>query len=361
MKKISSLFLNIFLLFLSILSLYFLFQVKAEQSQIQNSKTIVTTTTILRDAVKHLIGQVDFEEDKDKKYQKIDSFNKVISLMGVGTDPHNYRAKPSDRQKIKDAAFVIYHGLHLESQMVSTFNKIKDSDKIWNTGDYLKQKYQNSLIKDEDDSTEYDPHIWFDIDLWLSSVEGLKEKIKSLIPSSHEDIEKIENNFVCFKKKLEELKIENINKFTKLKETLGNKFIIVTSHDAFSYWQKFCEKNNCSFEFKCLQGISTQEEVSLFTINQIAKEIPDEAKAFFKESSTSPRILDGLRERVNYLRRQKNKQIEEIKIPENIELYSDSLGNDYKSETLNNISYKHSTYIGAFLNNINIIELLNKI
>lgn len=63
--------------------------------------------------------------------------------------------------------------------------------------------------------------------------------------------------------------------------------------------------------------------------------------------------LQSLKEEVDKSRNKRG--LSPILIPENAELYSDSLGKDGKEE-LNKNFYKHSTYVGAFLNNMRIIE-----
>ncbi|WP_246833684.1 metal ABC transporter solute-binding protein, Zn/Mn family [Texas Phoenix palm phytoplasma] len=317
-------------------------------------KKILTTTTILKDSVQHLLGFVDSNEvpkEYNLKYKKIDNF-KCESLMNTGIDPHNYKTTLSDRKKIKEADLIIINGLNLETKMIDSFYLLKEKDQLWIAGDFLDK---SKLIKSEDDSEHYDPHVWFEIDLWRNINKNLKTRLEQTL-NTKEDIIKLENNYKIFDIQLEELKKKIISEMKNLKKELtkqNNEFIVVTAHDAFSYWQKFSEENLCSFRLESIQGISTQTESSLNRIIQLSKILSENnVKSIFTENSIPKDSLKSLKEEVNKLKKNSNP----IKIPDNVELYSDSLGTDRKIEILNNFKYKHSTYIGAFLNNIKVIK-----
>ncbi|MGH2119919.1 metal ABC transporter substrate-binding protein, partial [Aerococcus sp. L_32] len=68
-----------------------------------DKKPVVTvSTSFLRDMVEQLAGdQVTVE-----------------TIIPAGEDPHGYLARPRDLKKIQGADLVLYHGLHLEAQMV---------------------------------------------------------------------------------------------------------------------------------------------------------------------------------------------------------------------------------------------------
>ncbi|MGM1458840.1 MAG: metal ABC transporter solute-binding protein, Zn/Mn family, partial [Columbia Basin potato purple top phytoplasma] len=249
---------------------------------------------------------------------------------------------------------LIVNGLHLEAKMLDAFDQLlsQNTTKLWKAGEES-LKTEDKLK--EENSEDCDPHIWFNIDLWIKIVDKLKKQIEKIIPE--EDKSKLNKNLEIFKKELEETKNHIIKKMNKLKnaiENKQNKFIIVTVHDAFSYWQKFSESHCCSFELKSIQGISTQTEASTKKIIELAKELANNnVKAIFTESSMPKNSLQSLKEEVDNLKKQKG--LDPIQIT-NVELYSDSLGANYKTEEFKGHKYKHSTYIGAFLNNLKVIE-----
>ncbi|WAN63684.1 metal/zinc ABC transporter substrate-binding protein [Candidatus Phytoplasma rubi] len=350
-KKNFGKFLIILITFLILTIPILSFLSKKDPEKDENKIVIIATTTILDDAIRHLIGEVDKEENVE--YKKIESIIFKDPLMGVGIDPHNYKTKLSDRRKIQKADLVVVNGLHLEAKMVEAFKLLK-KDTLFPIGDNLEK--ENILT--EENSKDCDPHIWFDIDLWKKAVDKLKDRLEKIITNENEeDKNKLDNNYNLFKKSLEDLK-ENIiyrtKNLKKLKEKNNNKLILVTAHDAFSYWQKFSKENDCEFELNSIQGISTQTEANMKNIIELAEKLAlNDVKAIFKESSMPKDSLQSLKEEVDKSRNKKG--LSPILIPENEELYSDSLGKDGKEE-LNKRFYKHSTYVGAFLNNMRIIE-----
>ncbi|MBP5836137.1 metal ABC transporter solute-binding protein, Zn/Mn family [Candidatus Phytoplasma meliae] len=334
-----------------------------QQKTSQNSnKTIVTTTTMLQDLVKHLIGDVNSAETKEtkeqEKYQKIKNIE-CQTLMGVGIDPHNYKTKLSDRQKIKAADLVIVNGLHLEAKMPDAFQRFAKPNCLLDVGELLKADDEDKefLLK-ESNSQDYDPHIWFQIDLWIKTFLNLKEALlERKIVNSQEDKEKLNTNFDIYNTALGKLKEHIINSM----KPLSNK-VIVTAHDAFSYWQDFCQRHKVPFELESIQGISTQTEASNNKIVILARKLAQQdVKAIFTETSMPKDSLKSLKEEVDKQRRVQGFS-GEIKIVEQEELYSDSLGTDKYQESFPDPShsqtsnqYSHATYIGTFLNNLKII------
>src|SRR6188508_2277322 len=69
---------------------------------------IVTTTGMIGDAVKNLVG--DSAE--------------VISLMGPGVDPHLYKATQGDLERLQQADVIVYNGIHLEGKMSEILEKL---------------------------------------------------------------------------------------------------------------------------------------------------------------------------------------------------------------------------------------------
>ena len=79
-----------------------------EKETASSIPTIVTTTGILADAAKNIVG---------------DSA-KVIALMGPGVDPHLYKATQGDLTQLTNADVVVYNGLHLEGKMGEVLGKL---------------------------------------------------------------------------------------------------------------------------------------------------------------------------------------------------------------------------------------------
>src|SRR6266478_827846 len=119
--------------------------------------TIVATTSMLADAVRNIVG------DKITVY----------GLMGPGIDPHLYRARESDVHKLAAADMVIYNGLHLEGKMGQVLESMNCFTTVINASKSL-QKQQLRTAEFED---LYDPHIWFDVALWIDVVRYIQQSV----------------------------------------------------------------------------------------------------------------------------------------------------------------------------------------
>ncbi|TKA87705.1 MAG: ABC-type Mn/Zn transport system periplasmic Mn/Zn-binding protein [Candidatus Phytoplasma asteris] len=354
-----------------ILSIPFLSLTKANNAKTASKDLqIVTTTTMLKDLVKHLVG--DVAEEEQNEYQKIEGIQ-VDSLMGVGIDPHNYKTKLSDRKKIKEVDLVVINGLHLEAKMAEAFPLLTNNSftvvqldethtKVINQEGKEEEHIKEENIKRDEDTHGPDPHIWFDIDLWIKVLKQLKYKLKTVLKKdlrfSQRDIANLKNNCDTYARKLKLLDTYVGKKFNELKgqfSSQGKTFILVTAHDAFSYLAR-----KYDFELSPIQGISTQTEASISDIEELAnKLVENQVKAIFVESAFPEGTLDSLKESVKIKGHNIKKSDEE--------LYADALGSESeepiefeadkdKDGNYKPTKYKHSTYIGALLHNIHTIE-----
>jgi manganese/iron transport system substrate-binding protein len=72
---------------------------------------VVVTTSILCDLTKQISH---------------DTIN-LICLIPPSKDPHTYQPKPEDRQAIKQAKLVLYHGYNFESSLIKIITTTKNS------------------------------------------------------------------------------------------------------------------------------------------------------------------------------------------------------------------------------------------
>ncbi|MBS2994016.1 metal ABC transporter solute-binding protein, Zn/Mn family ['Santalum album' aster yellows phytoplasma] len=354
-----------------ILSIPFLSLTKTNNAKTASKDLqIVTTTTMLKDLVRHLVG--DVAEEEQNEYQKIEGIQ-VDSLMGVGIDPHNYKTKLSDRKKIKEADLVVINGLHLEAKMAEAFPLLTNNSftavqldethtKVINQEGKEEEHIKEENIKRDEDTHGPDPHIWFDIDLWIKVLKQLKYKLKTVLGKDlrfiQRDIANLENNCDKYARKLKLLDTYVGKTFNELKgqfSSQGKTFILVTAHDAFSYLAR-----KYDFELSPIQGISTQTEASISDIEELAnKLVANQVKAIFVESAFPEGTLDSIKESVKSKGHNIKKSDEE--------LYADALGSESeepiefeadkdKDGNSKPTKYKHSTYIGALLHNIHTIE-----
>src|SRR5215213_2401672 len=127
---------------------------------------IVTTTGMIADITKNVGGD---------RVQ-------VTALMGPGVDPHLYKASEGDVLRLQEADVIFYNGLHLEAQMGRVLERLNEfglktvavTDKIDRT----------LLASPPQFKGNYDPHVWFDVTLWMKAAEQVRDTLVELDPLS---------------------------------------------------------------------------------------------------------------------------------------------------------------------------------
>lgn len=294
---------------LSILFLSIIISCKKEQKQENQNLNVVTTTTMITDLVKNIGG---------------DAIT-VTGLMGAGVDPHLYKASEGDVTKLVNADIIMYNGLHLEGKLVEVFEKM-GTQKV-KTIAIAESLDKNTLIGSDYFASNYDPHVWFSVKNWKLITNHVIQKLKEADPKNATTFE---TNGKVYTDKLSALE----NKLNTIITSLPKeKRILVTAHDAFSYFGKAYD-----FNVVGLQGLSTATEAGVQDVQKLAGFIiENEVKAIFVESSVPKRTIEALQAAV------KSKD-HEVTIGGT--LYSDALGNPGTVE---------GTYIGMFEYNVNTI------
>jgi manganese/zinc/iron transport system substrate-binding protein len=270
---------------------------------------IVTTTSMITDLVKNIGG---------------DSIN-IQGLMGSGVDPHLYKASEGDVSKLVNADIIFYNGLHLEGKLVEVFDKMGSATKTPIA--LANQLDETTLIGSDYFASNYDPHVWFDIDYFKQFAEKVAIVLSEKDPKNKAVFEA---NKVSYISKLERLQ----NNVKSIIETLPkDKRILVTAHDAFNYFGKAY-----GFEVVGLQGLSTATEAGVQDVQQLAAFIIEKKiKAVFVESSVPKRTIEALQAAV----KSKGHDVE--------------IGGTLYSDALGNAGTVEGTYIGMFAYNVNTI------
>ncbi|HAD97517.1 MAG TPA: manganese transporter [Cryomorphaceae bacterium] len=267
---------------------------------------IVCTTGMLGDMVKHLMG--DSAE--------------VEVLMGPGVDPHLYKATQGDIQRLSQAQAIVYNGLHLEGKMGSIFEKLKHQKAVIAAGDMVSPQ---RLINSTDFAGAHDPHIWFDVSIWVEAMSGISRELQKLYPGWANYIIQNEINYRSELEELHNFCITHINKISK------DQRVMVTAHDAFKYFGRAY-----AIKVRGLQGISTTAEYGLQDVTELVNFISDhKIKALFVESSVPKRSIEAVIEGC------KSKG-HPIKLGG--ELFSDAMGEAGTPE---------GTYVGMVRHNVN--------
>ncbi len=270
---------------------------------------VVTTTSMITDLVENVGGNLI----------------NVQGLMGSGVDPHLYKASEGDVNKLGSADVVFYNGLHLEGKLVEVFEKMQSREV--NTIALADALDKSTLIGSEYFASNYDPHIWFDVDYWEQATEYVVKVLSQELPEYKENFEE---NGKVYVEKLKALKEDLVNTISTLPK---DKRILVTAHDAFNYFGK-----SFGFEVVGLQGISTATEAGVQDVQRLAAFIIDKnIKAIFVESSVPKRTIEALKAAVN------------------AQGYDVTIGGTLYSDALGNAGSDEGTYIGMFKYNVETI------
>lgn len=270
---------------------------------------LVATTTLLGDLARNLCG---------------DKFC-ITTLMGAGIDPHIYKASARDCIRLEEADVILYNGINLEGKMQDVLKKTADAGKtVLSVEDALKKE---DLIPVTDEGNVYDPHVWFDVGLWSVAAQYVSSAIQEFDPDNAEYYKERARDYIT------ELHALDYYVQTKAYELPESKRVLITAHDAFSYFGRaygFCVRG--------IQGISTNAEAGTLDLSRLADFIAERnIRAVFMETSVSPKTAEALMSAV---------RARGADITLGNALYSDSLG-DEKSGA--------NTYIAAVKSNIDAI------
>ncbi|MGH1366222.1 MAG: metal ABC transporter solute-binding protein, Zn/Mn family [Calditrichia bacterium] len=248
----------------------------------------------------------------------------VTSLMGPGIDPHLYKASEGDVTRLSSADIIFYNGLHLEGKMAEVLEKLESRIK---TVAVAKGIPQDLLRSSEAFQGNNDPHIWFDVSLWMKAVDYVSRQLKEFDP---EHAEVYEANHLRYRERLEKLN----ERITKILQTVPeDQRVLVTAHDAFGYFG-----DAYGFEVRGLQGISTASETGAADVQNLAKFIVErKIPAIFVETSVPPRYIEALQAAVR-------SRGHEVVVGGS--LFSDAMGNPGTAE---------GTYLGMVKHNVNTI------
>lgn len=243
----------------------------------------------------------------------------VQALMQSNIDPHSYKPVESDVAKLSNARIVLHNGLHLEGKMTDILEKLGEQKPVHAMSSALRK---HELI--EVGPNTYDPHIWFDLQLWERCVGKLSFFLIDQFP---EHTEAIEENAMNYYKAL----LTAHNEMTVAINVVPDSMrAMVTAHDAFSYFGRAY-----GIEVHGLQGISTAAEFGIKDMTESAQFILDRGlSTVFIETSVNAKSIEALQEAVA----QKGG---EVRIGE--ALYSDALGEKGTPEATLIGAFKHNT------------------
>ena len=248
----------------------------------------------------------------------------VTGLMKAGVDPHLYKASQGDIKRLEQADLILYNGLHLEGKMAEVLEKLGKKKAVV----AVSRDIDPSRLRASDDgSTEHDPHIWFDVQHWMSVTGTIADELAKADP---EHAGEYKDRAAGYLKQLQELHEYAKQQIATIPES-GR--VLVTAHDAFQYFGAAY-----GIEVKGLQGISTASEAGAKDVSSLRDYLVErKIKAVFVESSvpkkTIEAVIDGAKQKGHT-------------VVIGGELFSDAMGEEGTPE---------GTYIGMVRHNVDTI------
>jgi manganese/zinc/iron transport system substrate-binding protein len=278
----------------------------AERDNGSGKLDVVTTTGMIGDLVENIGGK----------------HVEVTSLMGPGVDPHLYKATQGDVKTLDSADMIFYNGLHLEGKMTDIFEMMsKDKPTIAVTEDFKENQLRKVSEK------EHDPHVWFDVKLWIVAAEAVKKELIAKDPDHEAEYRENYEEYVLQLEELDKYVHEEINKVPE------DQRVLVTAHDAFGYYGQ-----SYGLDVRGLQGINTLSEYGSKDVTDMRNYlVENKIKAIFIESSVPKKAIEAVIQGAG-------KQGHKVEIGG--ELFSDAMGERGTEE---------GTYIGMVRHNTDTI------
>lgn len=228
----------------------------------------------------------------------------VEGLMGPGVDPHLYRASEGDVRRLAEADVVFYNGLHLEAAMAQVLEQMQGRILTVAVAEAVPE---SDRLAPPEFAGAYDPHVWFDVNLWSLAVERIRAALAELDPA-HAEVYRA--NAAAYQAELEALDAYVREQAARVPP---ERRVLVTAHDAFNYFGRAY-----GFEVRGLQGISTAAEASTADVQALAEFIVARGiPALFVESSVPPRTIEAV---------QAAAQARGLEVRIGGQLFSDALG-----------------------------------
>ena len=205
----------------------------------------------------------------------------VYTLMGTGIDPHSYRQTRSDIVRLGQADIIFSNGLYLEAQLEELLEKLSQRQRVVFLGNEIEQ---SRLLVSPIYQEKFDPHIWMDVSLWSQVTELIRDTLVNFDPNARAYFQSNASNYLS--------KLDKLNSYVySVIDTIpANERIVVTAHDAFSYFGRAY-----NIDVVGIQGISTESEAGLNRISELVELIVErKLKAVFIESTVSERNVKAL-------------------------------------------------------------------
>jgi manganese/zinc/iron transport system substrate-binding protein len=249
---------------------------------------------------------------------------RVTVLMGPGVDPHMYKASAGDVRRLAGADLILYNGLHLEAAMADV---LAEMGRRGHTVAVAEAIPADRRLAPPEFAGAWDPHVWFDVSLWLHAVEAVADALVRADPAHEADYRR---NAAAYAERLEALHAWVLQRAAELP---AERRVLVTAHDAFNYFGRAY-----GFEVRGLQGINTAAEAGTADVQQLAAFIAERRiPAMFVETSVPRRTIEAVQAAVR------------------ARGFEARIGDPLFSDAMGDAGTEEGTYIGMIRHNVNTI------
>lgn len=266
----------------------------------QDKLNVVSSCSIFKDMAANIAG---------------DKIN-LQSIVPIGGDPHLHTPTPRDARIVSAADLVLINGMTFEGWIKELIDNSGTKGKTILITEGV-TPIQSSVYKNSSD-----PHAWMNAANGLVYIENIKDALVAADPANEAFYT---TNYNSYKTELEKAHATIKQQVSTIP---SERRILVTSHDAFSYFGKAY-----GLTVEPIIGVSTEADVQTADMVRVAKVIKENnVPAVFVESTINPKILQQIA---------KDNDVEI-----GGELYADSLGEP---------GSEGDTYLGMLLHNAQTI------
>jgi manganese/zinc/iron transport system substrate-binding protein len=205
----------------------------------------------------------------------------VTSLMGPGVDPHLYKASEGDVLRLGRADVIFYNGLHLEAKMAEVIERMSDRTMVAAVTEGVDRA---ELLRPAAFEGQYDPHVWFDVGMWMQATEAVRDTLATRDPDHADTYRANAERYLA--------ELSSLDAYVRERAATvpPEQRVVITAHDAFNYFGRAY-----GFDVRGLQGISTAAEAGTADVRELADFIADrKIRALFIESSVPVRNVEAV-------------------------------------------------------------------
>jgi manganese/zinc/iron transport system substrate-binding protein len=143
---------------------------------------------------------------------------------------------------------------------------------------------RESLLAPPEFAYAYDPHVWFDVSMWVSAVRTVADALTGQDSAGAAEYRARSDAAAA--------QLEQLDAWIhgRVQELPPERRVLITAHDAFNYFGRAY-----GFEVRGLQGINTASEAGTADVQRLAREIARRRiPAIFVETSIPQRTIEAV-------------------------------------------------------------------